>query len=60
MVLPQGFKNSPILSPKVLAEDLPDPELEQGTLKDNLITSHTKELSNHNTVNALNHLAQSI
>ena len=61
-VLPQGFKNSPTLFGKVLAEDLGDLELEQGTtlqyVDDILMTSPTKELSDHNTVNALNHLAE--
>ena len=59
-VLPQGFKNSPTLSGKV--EDLGDLELEQGTIlqyeEDILIASPTKEHSNHNIVNTLNHLAE--
>lgn len=61
-VLPQGFKNSPTLSGKVLAKDLGDLELEQETIfqyeEDILIASPTKELSNHNIINTLNHLAE--
>ena len=62
VIPPQGFKNSLTLLRKVLAEDLSDFELEQGTIlqyvDEILIASPIKELSDHNKVNALNHLAE--
>lgn len=47
---------------KVLAENLSDLKLEQGTILhqvyDILIASPSKELSDHDKVNVLNHLAE--